>query len=249
MLIAIRGNKWPQYVGTWWDKGGRCCPPWAGSGTPPPSPCCRGGLGFSSLWALLDALSLPYRNSAAAESRQLLLGKLPAMLGKLPGRLGKLPAMLGELPAMLGKLPDIPGKLPGSSGQEGFPCHSRVQERSWQAQREGQASFQQRPFPKAVSAFVTGSEPFLSVCPSQGTPEQGDVIHSHIPGQGKSSFSSPCPPASIPEPREGFQPVCSWIWRMVLQGGRCLQGDFSAMAKLSSLHQSGRGWSQVFTRS
>lgn len=82
-------------------------------------PCLRaaGGLGVNLLWALSGALSLPYRNSAAAESRQLLLGKLPAMPAKLPAMLGKLPAMQAKIPAMMAKLPAMLGKIPAMLGK------------------------------------------------------------------------------------------------------------------------------------
>lgn len=137
---------------------GRCCPPWAAVGNPPLSPCWPEGLGLNLVWALSDALSLPYRNSAAAESRQLLPGKLAAMLGDSSL------AMLGD------------SSLPASAGQEGFPCHSRVQERAGKARQRDKLPSSRVPF-LDNSPFVTGSESFLSISPPRGRGlcSQGDT--------------------------------------------------------------------------
>lgn len=121
---------------------GRCCPAWAGVRAPPLPPCCREGPAFHLAWALSDALSLPYRSSAAAESRQLLPGKLPAMLGKAPCQL-----------------------QPGRRDSRVTAESSRGASKAWQ---RDELPSSRVPFPEN-SPFVTGSEPFLSICPTQET--------------------------------------------------------------------------------
>lgn len=116
------------------------------------------------MWALSDALSLPYRNSAAAESRQLLPGKLAAMLGD--------------------------SSLPASAGQEGFPCHSRVQERAGKARQRDRLPSSRVPFVDN-SPFVTGSESFLSISPPRGRGlcSQGDTRSRAVSHSGAHSWA------------------------------------------------------------